>query len=90
MSTLGESLSIASVRDLRATYRFLHRAGQSRSRLGWSGDWPPLVAAYCVELTAELVHRGEAAMICGPCQATVDQYERARDRLAGTAVVSGA
>lgn len=84
-TALEQLIARASDDELRATRRYLHRAYQSRSRLGWPavspfgihvrepriGD-PILLPALCIELSAELVRRG-SALPCFPCQAEAEQ-----------------
>lgn len=94
MTPLAAIVARSSDDELRATRRLLHRAFLGRDRLGWPtlnpfsrraadpdlGE-PVILAAACLEISAELERR-RAALPCLPCRGTVEQDAV----LAGTAL----
>lgn len=71
--TLAEVAAATSTDELRAARVLLHVAGQRRrgDRQISEPPYPPLLAAACLELSAELARRGETFGPCPPCVATV-------------------
>lgn len=69
---LTDTAKAATVEDLRAARVLIHRARPRRGdRQISEPPYPPLLAAACLELTAELARRGETLAPCPPCVATV-------------------
>lgn len=80
MNPLPAILASSSSDEIRAVIRLAHRAGQSQHRLGLVSPTvtglghPPLLAALCLELGAELVARGDSREPCPVCAHTVAVY----------------
>lgn len=74
MTPLDRAISAAPSPELKATRALIHRAGGARARLGWPDglpEWPTLLEAFCLAMSAELVTRGDRFGACYPCEASL-------------------
>lgn len=80
MNVLAATLAAATDDEIRAARRLVHRVAEARRLRAdparhyppiLSPAYPPLLAAVCVDLDAELVRRGSPFAGCPPCRSTL-------------------